>query len=388
MNKIKTIVSVIIIVLIFGILAFPSTHSGSESKFSSNIFDNKHSIVPKSWQDNGIFSNYYDDAYKLLETLTIDEKIGQLLVVRYPKDNPSEIIEKYHIGGFTFYARDIIYKTKQEVQDMTNKVQQISKIPLLTAVDEEGGKIVRISSNPNLVSEKFKSPSELYEIGGFDEIKKDTINKSQILYNLGFNLNFAPVVDVSIDEKDYIYERTLKRPTKDVETYSKTVIEASKQTKVSYTLKHFPGYGNSKDTHNSMAINYESYETIKEQYLPPFKAGIDAGAEAVMISHNIMDGIDKDNAASLSPKIHDILKNDLNFTGIVITDDLAMGAVSELENVGTLAILAGNDLLITTNYETIFNDIKNSIENNIISEEAINHSVFRILAWKYYKNLM
>lgn len=382
MNKNKIFLIIIIVILIF----IPLTISFQKSKPTINENPNNENLKEETPIVES--ESYLKKATDLLETLTLEEKIGQLLLVRFPENNPINILNTYKLGGFVFYARDVENKTEKEVQDMILNVQQNSKIPLLTAIDEEGGKVSRISNNPNLVSEKFKSPSELYQLGGFEAIKNDTINKSKILSNLGFNLNLAPVVDVSTNKSDYIYERTLKLGTDDVAMYAKTVIEASKGTNVSYTLKHFPGYGNSKDTHKNTAINYESYETIKNTYLPPFIEGINAGAEAIMISHNIMEGIDKDNPASLSTKIHNILRNDLNFKGIIITDDLAMGAVSNIPNVATLAYLAGNDILITTDYKTSFEDIKNSINNKTISLDQINDTVLRILIWKYYKGLL
>lgn len=379
-NKIFLIIIIVILIFIpFTISCQKSKPTIKENPNNENL--NEETPIVES-------ESYLKKATDLLETLTLEEKIGQLLLVRFPENNPINILNTYKLGGFVFYARDVENKTEKEVQDMILNVQQNSKIPLLTAIDEEGGKVSRISNNPNLVSEKFKSPSELYQLGGFEAIKNDTINKSKILSNLGFNLNLAPVVDVSTNKSDYIYERTLKLGTNDVAMYAKTVIEASKGTNVSYTLKHFPGYGNSKDTHKNTAINYESYETIKNTYLPPFIEGINAGAEAIMISHNIMEGIDKDNPASLSTKIHNILRNDLNFKGIIITDDLAMGAVSNIPNVATLAYLAGNDILITTDYKTSFEDIKNSTNNKTISLDQINDTVLRILIWKYYKGLL
>ena len=112
---------------------------------------------------------------------------------------------------------------------MIKEVQEVSKIPLLTAVDEEGGKVVRISSNKNLVEEPFKSSKELYKEGGFERIKEDTIEKSKVLNNLGLNVNLAPVVDVSTNASDYMYERALGENTELTATYAKTVISASKK---------------------------------------------------------------------------------------------------------------------------------------------------------------
>lgn len=345
--------------------------------------------INEDWLDNGIFSKYYILANNKLKTMTLDEKISQLFLVRYPTDETAQDIqEKYQFAGYVFFGKDFSNKTEQEVKNMIKKVQDVSKIPMLTAVDEEGGSVVRVSNNSNLVDSPFKSPSELYQEGGFDLIKQDTIKKSTILSNLGLNLNLAPVVDVSTEPTDYMYDRSLQEDTTLTSEYAKTVIEASKNNNVSYTLKHFPGYGNNNDTHTGEVLDNRSYESIIQNDLPPFEAGINSGAEAVLVSHNIVVNIDQDNPASLSPTIHNLLRNELDFTGIIITDDLAMGAITNLEDATVKAILAGNDLIITTDYETSIKAVKNAISNGTISEEIIDKLAFRVLAWKYYKGLI
>jgi len=282
----------------------------------------------KDWQDKGIFNEYYIKAYQTLESLSLDEKLSQLLLVRVPKENASEILEQYSFGGYLFFERDFKNKTKNEVIDMIRSFQNVSKVPLLTAIDEEGGKVSRISSNKNLVSEPFKSPQELYKLGGFDLIKTDTINKSKILRELGLNLNLAPVVDVATDETSYIYPRTLGENYLLTGTYAKTVIDASKGTGVSYTLKHFPGYGNNSDTHLDTSIDERDYLEFMQEDLLPFKEGINAGGEAVMISHNVINTLDENNPASLSPSVHNLLRNELGFTGIIITEESQQMSIS------------------------------------------------------------
>lgn len=353
---------------------------------NSNLV-NKNGIK-NDYLDDGIFSKYYILANKKLEKMTLDEKISQLLLVRYPDINQKAILEKYQFGGYLFFAKDFKDKTKDEVINMMKELQEVSKIPILTAVDEEGGIVVRVSSNPNLRKDRFKSSQELYKEGGLELIKTDTIEKSKLLSSLGINLNLAPVVDVSINPNDYMYKRSLGQNTEITSNYAKTVIEASKDLGVSYTLKHFPGYGNNSDTHTGSSIDNRSYEDIINNDLPPFKSGIQVGAEAVLVSHNIVNSIDNNNPASLSPSIHNLLRNELSFTGIIITDDLDMGAITSVGDATVKAVLAGNDLIITTDYEESFNAIKNAITENKISEELINKLAFRIIAWKYYKGIL
>ena len=344
--------------------------------------------IPLEYLDNGVFSQYYILANKKLEKMTLDEKISQLLLVRYPDINQKAILEKYQFGGYLFFAKDFKNKTKEEVINMMKELQEVSKVPILTAVDEEGGTVVRVSSNPKLRSERFKSSQVLYKEGGLELIKNDTIEKSNLLNSLGINLNLAPVVDVSTNPDDYMYNRSLGQNTEITSNYAKTVIEASKGLNVSYTLKHFPGYGNNSDTHTNSSVDNRSYEDIVNNDLPPFKSGIQVVAESILVSHNIVNSIDGDNPASLSSNVHNLLRNELSFTGIIITDDLAMGATSSIENSTLKAVLAGNDLIITTDYEDSFNQIKNAINDGTISEELIDKLAFRIIAWKYYKGLL
>jgi len=378
-------------ILILGIFLF------SEIDYKNSL--NSNETLPTSQDDyninlsselekNGIFKDYYSLAYNKLNSLSLDEKIGQLFLVRYPESDIAEIINTYHLGGFVFYEKDFTNKTKNDVVKMMNTLQDLSSIPLLTAVDEEGGKVVRISSNPNLISSRFESPSSLYDSGGFDLIRQDTIKKSELLSSLGINLNLAPVVDVSTNSSSYIYERTLKQNTELTSTFAKTVIEASKGGKVSYTLKHFPGYGNNGNTHDGSSIDNRTSNDLKDNDLPPFEAGIKAGAEAILVSHNTVTAMDSNNPASLSEDVHQILRNDLGFTGIIISDDLAMGAVSSIDNAVVKAVLAGNDLIIVTDFQSSIEEVKEAVNDRTINEEIIDKAASRVLAWKYYKGLM
>ncbi len=338
--------------------------------------------------DVGIFKDYYGFAQKKLETMSLDEKIGQLFLTHLPHQNAVEEVQKNHFGGYLLFKNDFTGKSKNEVVNMIRELQAASNIPLLIAVDEEGGSVVRVSSNSDLVDAPFKSPSELFKSGGMDAIKSDTVNKSLALAGLGINLNLAPVVDVSTNPSDYMYSRSLEEDTETTSEFAKTVIEASKGGTVTYTLKHFPGYGNNADTHNSSVTDSRTYDSIVKNDLPPFEAGIKAGAEAVLVSHNTVTNIDSSVPASLSIPIHNILREDLGFTGVIITDDLTMKALDNVSDPVVKAIVAGNDLLIVSDYENSIQAVKNAITNGTIGEDVINERVLRILAWKYYKGLL
>ena len=390
MKRKMIIIILLLLLIVLGLLYiyFFSGRDLSVIKESSKVKEINKKKTSDKYLDNGLFKDYYEKAYQKLEKMSLDEKIGQILLVRYPDNNQKEIVEKYQFGGYLFFGKDFKDKTKDEVIKMIDDSNSVSKIPLLTAVDEEGGIVVRVSSNKNLRSERFLSSSELYKNGGFDRIKADTIEKSNLLKSLGINLNLAPVVDVSVDLNDYMYNRSLQEDAETTAKFSSLVIETSKNTGVSYTLKHFPGYGNNIDTHSGSSVDSRTRKEIESNDILPFKSGIKSGAEAILFSHNVVTSMDKDNPTSLSKTLHDYVRNDLNFTGVVITDDLDMGALKDIENKNVQALLAGNDLLISTDYVESIEKIKQAVDNKLLDEKTLDEHVLRVLAWKYYKGLL
>lgn len=338
------------------------------------------------FSENGIFKTYYKLATNHVKNLSLDEKIGQLLLIKYsPTDTK---VFNYNPSGFIFYGDDFSEKAKVDVIKMISDIQKKGKIPYLMAVDEEGGNVIRVSSNNKLVDEPYKSPSYIYNHGGIDAIKEDTNIKNKELASLGLNVNLAPVVDVSLDNTSYIYERTLKENADKVSEYARSVITSSKNTGVSDVLKHFPGYGDNTDTHTTKPIDDKEYNDIKNDYLSPFEAGIDAGAEAVLVNHITYTNIDDTNPSSLSKPTIKLLRDTLNFTGVVISDDLSMGAVNDIDNVYSKAIKAGNDIIIVSDYIEAIKDIKKALIDEELTEEEITDHAARVLAWKYYKGLM
>ncbi len=345
-------------------------------------------ILPPTPGQAELFAPYQAAAERTLGTMSLEEKLCQVLLVRYPGENGISELAQYQFGGYIFFAKDFAGKTPADVQQEMQALQQIAKLPLLLAVDEEGGSVVRVSSNPNLAPSVFRAPRELYQTGGMELIKKDTITKSQVLQKLGINVNLAPVVDVAPDPRDYMYARSLGEDAWHTAEYAATVISASKTEQVAYVLKHFPGYGNNADTHIGTSVDQRTRAEIYQTDLLPFRAGIGAGAEAVLVSHNVVSSIDDHNPASLSPTVHQVLRDDLGFSGVIITDDIAMGALSELPNTTVQAILAGNDLIITTDYQNSFAELKQALAEGTLSEEQLDQAVKRVLAWKYYRGMI
>lgn len=259
------------------------------------------------------------------------------------------------------FSRDFKNKTKDDIKSEIESYQNESKIPLIFAVDEEGGSVVRISSNPNLRDEPFKSPQDVYNESGMEGIISDTKEKSELLKSLGINVNLAPVADVSTNPNDFIYDRTFGKDASETSDYVKNVVSTYNKLGLGSCLKHFPGYGNNVDTHTGVSIDSRDYNSFVENDFLPFKAGIDAKVPSILVSHNIVESMDN-VPASLSLKVHNILRNELKFTGVIMTDDLAMDAISKyVDNPNVEAVRSGNNLLITTDYKTSFNDIKRLI---------------------------
>ena len=144
----------------------------------------------------------------LLSSMTPEEKVGQLFFVRVPAENAVEDVAAYHLGGYILFGRDTKNKTANELIQTIQSYQDTADIPLLIGVDEEGGSVVRVSSNPHIRSEKFASPQRLFSLGGLEKIVENTREKDLLLKALGFNVNLAPVADVSTHSNDFIYSRT------------------------------------------------------------------------------------------------------------------------------------------------------------------------------------
>lgn len=336
--------------------------------------------------NDSMFNNYLVQAEQIVNNMTTEEKVGQLLLARITISNDLKTITDYHISGYILFERDIKNKTKDEIINKINEYQNTSTIPLLIAIDEEGGSVSRLSSNKNIVDSPFLSPQELYKKDGFNAIEKDTKNKNKILEELGINVNLAPIADTTTSSSSYMYNRSFGKNAKETSKYIETVIKNTNE-KVSYVLKHFPGYGDNNDTHKTSTIDTRSYKTFKNNDFLPFKKGIENGVQSILVSHNYIQNIDYQNPASLSSNIHNILKKELQFKGVIMTDDLNMNALNNVENKYIKSVLAGNNIIIVSNYTEAFNEIYNGIKNKDISEEYIEYLITQTIAWKYYKNL-
>lgn len=328
---------------------------------------------------------YEQRALEIMRTMTIEEKVGQMFFVRCRRGTAITDLEKYHLGGYILFDEDIQGRTKETLKEAIHTYQSGSKIGLLIGTDEEGGTINRLSRYTRFRKVPFHSPQELYAEGGYPLIVSDTKEKAVLLKRLGINVNLAPVSDVSINTKDYINARTFGKDAKETAAYVKIVVETMRSNGIGSTLKHFPGYGDNVDTHTGMAIDHRSYDSFVISDFIPFQAGIDAGAGSVLVSHNIVKSMDEDLPASLSPAVHKILREELGFDGVVMTDDLKMDAIREYigdEASAALAIKAGNDLIVASNFDVQIPSILKAVKEGTIAESRLDDSLLRILRWK------
>lgn len=320
-----------------------------------------------------------------LDTMTLEEKVGQMFFARRPRENSPQDAADYALGGYLLFTRDIQNRTPEEVAREVSDCQQAVSIPLFIGVDEEGGSVVRISKFPAFRDEPFPSPQDLWQQGGLSAVRTDTAEKCTLLRSLGINVNFAPICDVSRNPEDYIYPRTLGLDGEQTAQYVRSVVEEMSAQGMGSVLKHFPGYGGSQDTHTSIARDDRPYEAFVQSDFLPFRAGIEAGAGMVLVSHNIVASMDGERPASLSPRVHEILREELGFEGVIITDDLDMAGAKEFagtEQSAVLAVQAGNDLLCVTDYQVQIPAVLEAVQAGEISTERIDQSVLRILELK------
>lgn len=335
---------------------------------------------------NGLDEKTESEIDDIIAGMTVEEKVGQIFFIKNDGRFDESVLDAYPVGGIILFAGDFKLKSPESIKAEIAAFQDKSKCPLLIGTDEEGGSVIRISRYSTLVDKPFASPRSLYELGGYDAIEEDTRYKSQLLLSYGINVNFAPVCDVSLNPDDFMYSRSFGSSASETSEYVKLVVNVMNEENIGSVLKHFPGYGNNGDTHKNIIRDERSYEQFETVDFLPFSEGIKAGAECILVSHNIVECMDAEWPASLSYNVHDILRNELGFDGVIITDDLMMNGVSTYvsnEESVVRAVLAGNDMILSTDYQIQYNAVLDAVNSGIITEERLNQSIRRILRWKY-----
>ena len=328
-----------------------------------------------------------------LDNMTLDEKIGQMITIGIDgysvDDTAKQLITDKKVGGVILF-KDNISDSNQLLQ-LINDIKGINstnKIPIFISVDQEGGRVNRLPSEiKSLPSNEIignKNDNKLaYDIGK---------NIGYALGSFGFNMDFAPVLDVNSNPNNTVIgDRSFSNDKDKVASLGASEINGFKDSNIISVAKHFPGHGDTAtDSHYALPIINKTLDELKSVEFVPFKKSIEEKVPAIMVSHILMPQIDANNPASMSKTIiTDILRKDLKFDGLIVTDDMTMGAVTNDLDITTAcinAINAGADLLLVChgydNEINVINAIKDSINNEIISIDTINKSVYRILSLK------
>ena len=391
----KKIISLILsISLIFSIyILFFTCNTIQNSSFNSQKPSEKYTKSDSKKSDQNIKSQSKDLIQKKIDSMTLDEKIGQLVISGVNSTSIDSTIEnlikKRYISGVILFNRNI--SNAHQLLDLTNSLKNINKsntIPLFISVDEEGGIVSRL-------------PKEFVKLPKNNYIGK--INNSNFSYNvgksigkelsaLGYNMDFAPVIDINSNPKNPVIGSRAFGNNKEIVTkLGIKTMEGIQSENIISVIKHFPGHGDtSVDSHIGLPIVNNDLTRLNKLELFPFKSAIKNGADVVMVSHILLPKIDSKYPASLSNKITtDLLRKELNFKGVIITDDMTMGAITENYDIGNAAVkalLARSDIILVchdyNNVTTVLESLKTAIKNDTISEQRINQSLYRILSLK------
>ena len=321
----------------------------------------------------------------MLNEMSLEERVGQLFLARCDDSVALEDIDAFHLGGFVLFGRDFNGQTRDSFREKINGYQAAAKLPLLIAVDEEGGTVTRVSSNPAFRDQKFASPRALYKGGGMDWVLYEDAERNTLLGSLGINVNLAPVCDITTDPSAFMYDRSLGQDPETTAEFIRQVVTQMGSQNIGSCLKHFPGYGNNTDTHTGIAVDHRTLQELETNDLIPFRAGIEAGCGAILVSHTIVEALDPELPASLSPAAHDYLRNTMGFEGVIVTDDLVMQAITDAYGAGeaaVLAVLAGNDLLCSTEYMVQYEAVLAAVLEGRIGIDTLNNAVRNVLEWK------
>lgn len=332
-----------------------------------------------------------------INSMTLDEKIGQMIITGFNgseyNDDMDRLINEYKVGGVILFARNI--EDSNQMIELTRALQENNNnIPLFISIDEEGGRVSRLPDD----IEKFPAA---FDIGLINNDQTAYENGKEIGYTLkrlGINLDYAPVLDIYSNlNNTVIGDRAFSKEESIVSTMGIATMEGIEDADIIPVVKHFPGHGDTEvDSHYGLPIVYKTLEELRNFEFIPFVKAIESGCDVIMVSHIILNEVDSSNPASLSKiVISDLLRKDLEFDKVVITDDMSMGAITSImsiEEACIKSIEAGCDILLLGNayeeIEQVINSIKLKLYNGEISEEQINKSVKRILELKKKYNMM
>jgi len=371
----------------------PETQPPSESKPNENQeVKEEVEIEEEPEEAESAFLPKEDVIEKLVAKMTLEEKIGQLLVVGFHSKQVDphirSMIQEYKVGGVILYDRNM--ESKRQVSQLTEDLQELAlgndqPIPLMITIDQEGGQIVRMRDQ---VAVK-PSQQELGMREDASAVYDTNYQTGEELVEMGIDVNHAPVLDLSATDS-----RSFGEDPKKAEALGTQAIQGLNDAGVAATIKHFPGNGRSNiDPHYETSSVDANQLDLENKDIYPFKKIIDTMDHEqlfVMVTHLKYPAYDKENPASISPVIiQDLLRGKLGYEGIVVTDDLEMGAVNKYftyKDLGYSAVHAGNDLLLVCHtfesQKQVIQGIREAVETNKLSEERIDESVKRVLRYK------
>ena len=334
-----------------------------------------------------------DKIREQVNKMTLREKIGQMVIVGFEgytiDDNVKKMIDIYKVGGFILFGRNV--ENSEQLLALNNSLKKANsqnKIPLFISVDEEGGIVSRMPGE----FKKLPSNKVIGKMNNEDLSFKIGYILAEELSMFGFNMNFAPVLDINSNPQNpVIGDRSFGDNAEIVSKLGVQTMKGIRSGGVIPVVKHFPGHGDtSEDSHIGLPVVNHDLSRIMDFELIPFKNAIDNQADAIMIAHILLKNIDSENPSSLSSKVvTDLLRKQLGFEGVIVTDDMTMGAITENYNLGEAAVKAVNagcDIILVchgyNNQVAVINALLSAAENNMISNNKIDESVYRILMLK------
>ena len=342
-----------------------------------------------------------------LASMTLEEKVGQMFVVRpealdtvcwtQDKIQSRNIVAvtdsmrlkalKYPMGGIIILDHNIV--DPQQLQKFTKELHALPGKPLIY-IDEEGGRVLRVASNPAFNLMKEPSLQSMAAMGKTSTVYEAGMYIGSYLAKYGIDVNLAPVADVNTNPYNVVIgDRAFSTDPNVAAPMVKNFIKGLQRTGVIGCIKHFPGHGDTlSDTNYGYAMSRKSWEEIRNCEMIPFRAGIKAGAKIVLVAHISLPNVLKTNIpASMSATIlQDKLRGEMGYNGIIMTDSMGMGAIVKqyaVQDACIMAIKAGADMLLCVpDYPTVFNAIVSAVRSGEIPESRIDESVRRILTLK------
>lgn len=341
-------------------------------------------------------------AQQIVSAMTIEQKVAQLFVVQPEAvtqvstqtkagDYTRECLKKYPVGGIVYFAKNLTSnsQTTAMLTDTQAYYEQIMGFPILLGVDEEGGTVARIASDSDFGIENVGDMAAIGATGDTSKATAAAVTVGTYLKKLGFNLDFAPVADIATTTSSALVRRSFGADAATVAPMVRAQVGGYLSTGILCCAKHFPGIGGAEgDSEDELIYTRSTLDEMKASELLPFESAIDAGVPMIMVGHLACTEVTGDDVpASLNPKIvTDVLRNQLGYDGVVITDSLQMGAVAGLydsSDIGVRALLAGDDMiLMPTDFQACYQGILDAVSDGTLSEERIDESVVRIVRAK------